>query len=93
MLFWPTDLLGLMMAMRWTLMGKAPAVSRGCNQLIMLYMALHVVAAIVYVLMGLIGLTEQDTTSLMVFAVPVLIVFALIVSVAGLRPVRSLRFT
>lgn len=93
MLFWPTDLLGLVMAMRWTLMGRAPAVSRGRNQFIMLYMALHVVSAIVYVLMGLIGLSEQDTTSLKVFVVPVLIVFALIVSIAGLRPVRSLRFT
>ncbi|TFH74748.1 DUF4105 domain-containing protein [Gammaproteobacteria bacterium LSUCC0112] len=93
LLFWPTDLLGLVVASRWLLMGKAPAVSRGRSQFIMLYMVLHVIAAVVYVLMGLTGLSAQDTTSLIVFVVPVLIVFALLVSVAGVRPVRSLRFT
>jgi hypothetical protein len=93
LLFWPTDLLGLLLATRWTLMGGAPAVSRGRGQFVTIYMALHVLAAIVYVVMGLSGMTQQNTVSLMAFVLPVLILFALIVSTAGLRPMRSLRFT
>jgi hypothetical protein len=93
LLFWPTDLMGLLLATRWTLMGSAPAVTRGRNQFVMIYMALHLLAAIVYVFLGLTGFTRQDTMSLMVFVVPVLVLFALVVSTAGLRSVRSLRFT
>lgn len=93
LLFWPTDLLGLLLAIRWTLMGSAPVVTGGRSQFVMLYMALHLVAAIVYVAMGLTGLTEQNTLSLMMFVVPALIMFALVVTTAGLRPVLSLRFT
>jgi hypothetical protein len=93
LLFWPTDLLGLLLATRWTLMGNAPAVTRGRGQFVTIYMALHVITAIVYVVMGLTGITQQNTLSLMVFVVPLLILFALVVSTAGLRPVRSLRFT
>jgi hypothetical protein len=93
LLFWPTDLLGLLLATRWTLMGSAPAVSRGRSQVVTIYMALHVLAAIVYVVMGLSGMTQQNTLSLMAFVLPVLILFALVVSTAGLRAVRHLRFT
>jgi len=93
LLFWPTDLLGLLLATRWTLVGNAPAVTHGRSQFVTIYMALHVLAAIVYVVMGLSGMTEQNTLSLMAFVVPALMLFGLVVSTAGLRPMRSLRFT
>jgi hypothetical protein len=93
LLFWPTDLLGLPMALTWLLAGKAPAISRLRNQLTIFYLFLHIVAALVYVVMALFGLTEQSIGSLALYVVPVLLVFALTVAIAGIRPVRSLRFT
>ncbi len=93
LLFWPTDLMGLLLATRWTLVGSAPSVTRGRNQFVMIYMALHLLAAVAYVFMGLTGLSQQNTLSLMMFVMPVLILFALVLSTAGLRSVRSLSFT
>ena len=93
LLFWPTDLLGLPMALTWLLAGKAPAVSRLRHRLIVSYLFLHILAALVYLVMGVFGLTAQSTQALMLFVVPVLLVFALVVAIAGSRPVRSIRFT
>lgn len=92
LLFWPSDLLGLLTAVRWLLAGKAPAVSRMRQRLVIFYLFLHVLSALVYVFMGLTGLSDQSTGSLMLFVVPVLILFAVVVAVVGLRPVRSMRF-
>jgi membrane protein insertase Oxa1/YidC/SpoIIIJ len=85
--------MGLLLATRWTLVGSAPSVTRGRNQFVMIYMALHLLAAVAYVFMGLTGLSQQNTLSLMMFVMPVLILFALVLSTAGLRSVRSLSFT
>jgi hypothetical protein len=92
LLFWPTDLLGLVMTLKWLLTGAAPAVSRAKHQFVVFYMTLHIVSALVYVVMGLTGLSSQSIGSLMLYVVPVLILFALLVSLVGLRPVRSVRF-
>ncbi|MDP2126152.1 MAG: DUF4105 domain-containing protein [Pseudohongiella sp.] len=92
LLFWPTDLLGLFVTLKWFLFGAAPAVSRTRHQLVVFYMFLHMAAALVYVIVGLTGLSGQSTGSLMLFVVPVLMLFALIVSLVGLRPVRSVHF-
>ena len=92
MLFWPTDLLGVFFALHWLVAGAAPAVSRLRQQTVVFYMVMHIVAALIYVFMGISGLSGQNTVSLMLFVVPVLILFAMVVSVAGLRATRSMRF-
>lgn len=92
LLFWPTDLLGLLITLRWLLLGSAPAVSRLRHQLIAFYMAMHVLAALAYVFLGITGFSHQSTGALMLFVVPVLILFALVVSVVGFKQVRSMRF-
>jgi hypothetical protein len=92
MLFWPTDLLGLVVALRWLLTGAAPAVSKLRRQLTLFYMILHVLFALVYVFVGITGLSGQNTDLLMLIAVPVVILFVVLVSAVGLRPVRSMRF-
>ena len=93
LLFWPTDLLGLPMAVSWLLTGKAPAISRLRHRLVVGYLFLHVLSALAYLVIGVFGLTGQSTGSLMLYAVPFLLVFALAVAIAGSRPMRSIRFT
>ena len=93
LLFWPTDLLGLGLALRWLLHGKPVVVALRRHQLIISYLVLHLVAALVYLVMGATGLSDQRVGALMLYVVPVLLVFALLVSVAGLRRSRGLRFT
>lgn len=93
LLFWPTDLLGVPMALTWLLAGKAPALSRLRHQLTVFYLFLHMALAFVYAVIALFGLSAQSIGSLALYVVPVLLVFAFAVAVAGTRPVRSIRFT
>jgi len=92
LLFWPTDIIGVWFALHWMLRGRSYAIGTGKHQLISLYLWLHVLAALVYLVMGLFGLTGQRVGSLMLFVVPLLLLFTTLVAVAGLRPVRAIRF-
>lgn len=93
LLFWPTDLLGLGLALRWLVRGEPVLVTGARHQLIVSYLMLHVVAAMVYLVMGGFGLSGQHVGALMLYIVPVLLVFVLVVLAAGLRRSRGLRFT
>lgn len=92
LLFWPTDLLGLGVALHWFLKGKAYSVSVTRKRVVVAYLMLHVLAALIYLLMGLSGLGEQRVGSLMLYVVPLLVLYTLLMLIAGVRPVRSLSF-
>jgi hypothetical protein len=92
MLFWPTDIVGTAFAIRWLLTGRAVSVSKGQHTMLQLYLWLHLLAVFIYLIIGLFGLADQRIGSVMLFVVPLLVVLTLLVSLAGLRKVRSFRF-
>lgn len=92
LLFWPTDILGVAVAMRWLLTGQAVSVSQGRHNVLQLYLWLHLLAIVVYLVIGPFGVTGQRVGSLMLYVVPMLMLFTLLVSLAGLRRVRAFRF-
>lgn len=92
LLFWPTDLLGLGIAVRWLVAGQPVMMTGARHRLIVSYLLLHVVAALVYLVIGGFGISGQRVGSLMLYVVPVLLLFALVVSAAGVRRSRGLRF-
>jgi len=92
LLFWPTDMLGLVMAVRWLLSGKAIQINSSKYTLIGFYLFAHVLAALVYVIAGVTGLVDQQLNSIIIFVVPVLLIFTTLVWSAGLHPVRNIRF-
>lgn len=92
LLFWPTDLLGVPLALRWLMRGQPVEVGGNRHRLIVSYLGLHVLAALVYLGIGVFGLTAQSTGALMLYLVPLLLVLALVVTAAGVRRSRGLRF-
>jgi hypothetical protein len=92
LLFWPTDILAVALAMSWLLFGQAVKVSAGRYALISFYLLIHVLAALVYIVAGISGLVDQQMTSIIIFVVPVLLLFTLLVWSAGLRPIRNMSF-
>jgi hypothetical protein len=92
LLFWPTDLLGVAIALRWLLTGQAWTVSSGRHQWVMTYFIIHILAALIYVMIAVFGLSEQRVGALMLYVLPVLAVFTVLVMSAGLRRVRSISF-
>jgi hypothetical protein len=92
LLFWPTDILGAVAALRWLLTGQPIRLSQGWENMLQLYLWLHLLAVFVYLVIGIFGLTDQRVGSLMLFVAPLLVSFTLLVSLAGLRRVRAFRF-
>ena len=92
LLFWPTDILGLLMAVRWLIFGEAIRISSSRYTLIGFYLLAHMLAALVHVIAGVSGLIDQQVSSLIIFVAPVLPIFTTVVWSAGLHPVRSMRF-
>jgi hypothetical protein len=92
LLFWPTDILAVAMAMSWLIFGQAIRISSGRYSLISFYLLIHVLAALAYVIAGISGLVDQRMNSIIIFVVPVLLLFTLLVWTAGLRPIRNMSF-
>ncbi len=93
MLFWPTDILGIVFALKWLLSGKAISLSKTTHNLIILYFLAHLLAALVYVFAALLGFVEQDVVSLLIFVAPALMGFSVLVWNAGFSGVRRIRFS
>lgn len=93
LLFWPTDLLGLVISVRWLLRGQAVRIGMGMNQWLSLYLGARVLAILLYLLLGISGLFAQDTTAVMLYCAPLMLLFTLIAWMTGLKPVRTIRFS
>jgi hypothetical protein len=92
LLFWPTDLLGLACAWRWLVSGRACQFGTGKLTCIKLYLLLHLLAALVYVGVTLAGLVAQEVISLLLFVVPAMMGFLIVLWNAGFRGIRRIRF-
>jgi len=93
LLFWPTDVVGAWVALRWLLTGRAWAVSSSGHQWVTTYFIIHTIAAMVYLFIVVFGLSEQRVGSLLLFVLPSLAIFTVLAMTAGLSRLRSLRFT
>lgn len=93
MLFWPTDIVGVWFAARWLIAGRSITLSKTSHNLIILYFIAHLLAALAYVFTALFGFAEQDVVSLLLFVVPTLMGFSVLVWNAGFSAVRRIRFS
>ncbi len=93
LLFWPTDLLGLVYALRWLLSGRACHIGTGSLAFIKFYLLLHLLAALAYAVTALTGIAEQDVGALLLFVVPAMTGFFLVLWNAGFSGIRRIRFT
>jgi len=93
LLFWPTDILGLGYALRWLLLGRVCQIGTGKLSFIKFYLLLHLLAALVHVGVALTGAAAQDVVSLLLFVVPAMMGFLIVLWNAGFSGVRRIRFT
>lgn len=93
LVFWPTDIIGVIFALRWLIAGRSYTMSSSAHNAIIVYFILHILAALGYAFVALTGLAEQHVGSLLLFVVPALIAFAILVWNAGFSPVRRMRFS
>lgn len=93
LLFWPLDIIGVAFAVRWLIRGRSCQVSETGRSLINAYLILHLLAAFVYIFMALFGFSQQNVGDLLLYVVPSLTIFSIIVLLAGFTAVRRIRFS
>lgn len=93
LLFWPTDLLAIPVALRWLLVGKPVRTSPGRQSFYSFYLVLHILAALAYLIIGLLSMTDQALGGLMLYVLPPLLFLSVLVMTAGFRPVRAISFS
>ncbi len=93
LLFWPTDLLAIPVALRWLLVGKPVRTSPGRQSFYSFYLVLHILAALAYLVISLFSLTEQALGPLTLYVLPPLLFLSVLVMTAGFRPVRAISFS
>lgn len=93
LLFWPTDLLGLFFALRWLFSGRGCAMSKTSYSFIVFYLLCHLLASIVYILLAVTGMADQDVSALLIFVVPALTGFTLLAWNAGFSAIRRISFS
>ena len=89
LLFWPTDLLGVVIAIRWLVFCRPWPMSHDSAPFIHNYLLAHVVALLAYSAAAFFQLTSQLIVDLAVHLVPGLLLFTLLIWLVGLEPARS----
>lgn len=93
LLFWPTDLLGVVYALKWMLFGRANMTNKLVQSLVVSYLVLHIISALAYVLVAVTGISAQAVGPLLVFVLLPLLALGTIVAFTGFKSVRRIRFT
>ncbi len=88
LLFWPTDLLGIVVGLRWLLFCKPFPMSHNTGPFINYYILAHLVAMLAYVAIWLGGWSPQEIDSLVRYVVPGFFLFTLLMWVVGFEPAK-----
>lgn len=88
LLFWPTDLLGILVALRWLLLCKPWPMTHNSAPFINYYLMLHVMAMLAYVAIAFLGLSQQVIMDIAIYVVPGFLLFTLLIWVVGFEPAK-----
>ncbi|MBQ85440.1 MAG: hypothetical protein CMQ16_03410 [Gammaproteobacteria bacterium] len=89
LLFWPTDLLGVIIALRWLVFCRPWPMSRDSAPFIHNYLLARIGALLAYSAAAFFELTDQVVVDFAVNVVPGLLLFTLLIWLVGFEPARS----
>ena len=88
LLFWPTDLLGLFVAMRWLLFCKPWPMTHNSTPFLNYYMMAHLLGMIIYALVTFMQLVDQSTRDIGVYVLPGFALFTLLIWLVGFEAAK-----
>lgn len=88
LLFWPTDILGILVALRWLLLCRAWPLTHNSAPFINYYLLAHVAAMIAYWVLAFGGLVNQDIHAIAVYIVPGFFLFTVLIWIVGFEPAK-----
>ena len=88
LLFWPTDLLGILVAMRWLLFCKPWPMTHNSTPFLNYYMMAHLLGMIAYATVTFMQLVDQSTMEIGVHVLPGFALFTLLIWLVGFEPAK-----
>jgi hypothetical protein len=88
LLFWPTDLLALFVALRWLIFCKPWPMSNNSAPFLKYYMLAHLLGMAVYAAVSFLQLIDQSTMNIALFVLPGYALFTLIIYLVGFEPTK-----
>ncbi|MBL4573456.1 MAG: DUF4105 domain-containing protein [Gammaproteobacteria bacterium] len=88
LLFWPTDLLGLFVALRWLLFCKPWPMTHNSTPFLNYYMMAHLLAMFVYAAVTFLQILDQSTMNIGVYVLPGFALFTVLIWFVGFEPVK-----
>ena len=89
LLCWPTDLLGLIVAVRWLFLAKPWPLTHNSSPFINYYMLARLLSIMVYAVLAGFQLTSQALQTLLITVVPGMFLFIVLIWIVGFEPARS----
>jgi hypothetical protein len=88
LLFWPTDLLGIPIALRWLFFCKPWQMTHNSAPFIHYYLFMHIAGMAIYTAIGLFGLTDQSIYNIAIYVLPGFFLYTLLIWFLGFEPVK-----
>ncbi len=88
LLFWPTDLLGVFVALRWMVFGKPWPMTHNSAPFLNYYMMAHVLGMIAYAVLTFLQLVDQSTLNISLYVLPGFTLLILLIWMVGFEPAK-----
>ncbi|MDP6653989.1 MAG: DUF4105 domain-containing protein [Gammaproteobacteria bacterium] len=89
LLFWPTDLLGILVGLHWLILCRPWPMTHNSAPFINYYLLAHLIAMLAYASIAIFGLSQQSISELALYVVPGFALFTVFVWVVGFQPAKS----
>ena len=86
LVFWPTDIFGLIVAGGWFFSCKAWPTNHNTEPFINYYLLAHIVSMLVYAVIGLFGLSEQQVDGIVYSVLLGFLLFTILIWIVGFEP-------
>ncbi len=88
LLFWPTDLLGIVVGLRWLFLCKPWPMTHNSAPFINYYLLAHVLAMLVYIAIAFLGLSGQVLDDIAIYVLPGFLLFTILIWIVGFKPAK-----
>ncbi|HJN95751.1 MAG: hypothetical protein CMQ15_02240 [Gammaproteobacteria bacterium] len=88
LLFWPTDLLGILVGLRWIILCRPWPMTHNSAPFINYYLLAHLIAMLAYASIAIFGLSQQSISDLALYVVPGFALFTVFIWVVGFQPAK-----
>jgi hypothetical protein len=88
LVFWPTDLFGIVVALRWLFLCKPWPTNHNTSPFITYYIIAHIIGMIIFTAVAVFGSAAQHLDDVLIYVVPGFFLFTVLVWLVGFEPVR-----